>query len=119
MATVPQSLGVNELGTVGETPILANLNATPRQIDVVIAGSQGVLAKGSLMSLDTDTGKYVFHDGTKNIAGYLNEAVDTTAGDVKFYICFNADVIATSLVSGTTINLGFDITSHLNIKEAL
>jgi len=119
MATEPQNLGVTELGTVEDTTILANLNYPPREKDITIAGSQGILAKGTLMSLDTETGKYVKWDATKDMAGYLNEAIDTTDGDVLFYLCFGTDVIASALVGGSTINVGLDSVSHLNIKEAL
>lgn len=111
-----QDFGVDTLGTISDDSIFTSTRP-PRTIDVTVASGQGVLAKGTLMSKDTD-GKYIKHDATKDIAGFLNEAVDTTT-DAKAYLCFDADVSIAALFSASTINAGFDHVSLLNIQETV
>ena len=112
-----QDFGVTNLGTINDDSIFTSARV-PRTIDITVTSGQGVLAKGTLMSKDTN-GEYIIHDGTKDIAGFLNEAVDATSESVKTYLCFDADVSYAALYSATAINVGFDHPSLLNIQETL
>ena len=113
---MPQDFGLTEMGTISNDSIFTSTRH-PRTIDITISSGQGVLAKGTLMSKDTN-GKYIKHDATKDIAGFLLEAVDTTT-EAKAYLCFDADVSIAALFSASTINAGFDHVSLLNIQETL
>lgn len=112
-------LGLTTLGTLDGEELLSSAVWAPRTRDIVVLLGEGALAKGTLMMLDpNNTGKYVKHTGAANIQGYLNEAVDATSADVKTYLCFDAEVNLSEMVSASTITAGFDATSLLNIKEA-
>ncbi len=110
------SFGLEELGTVSSTNIFASTR-NPRQIDIVIAGYQGVLAKGTLLH-KADDGKYEVYDGTKAMAGVLNEEFDTTDGDVTAYLLFDCDLDVIAIDAATTINVGYDKDSLINFMEA-
>ena len=119
MADAIRNYGVTDLETVASTEPMASVVWPPRTIDIVVASGQGTCPKGQLLSLDTGTGKYVKWNGTLDIAGYLNEAIDATSGDVKTELLFDTEVLLSELTGGSTISVGFQHVPQLNIKEAL
>lgn len=110
------SFGINDLGTVYSNSIFASTR-NPRQIDIVINGSQGVLPKGTILQ-KADDGKYVIYDGTKAMAGVLNEEFDTTNGDVTAYMLFDCDLDIIAIDAATTISVGFNKDSLINFIGA-
>lgn len=110
------SFGINDLGNVSSKNIFASTR-NPRQIDIVIAGSQGVLSAGTLLQ-KADDGKYVKYDGTKAMAGVLNEEFDTTDGDVTAYLLFDCDLDLIAVDAATTVSVGYNKDSLINFTEA-
>lgn len=117
MSTVPQDFGVTDLGDVTNESILSNIAWDPKNRFVTVAGSQGVLKAGTLLM--DNGGKAYEWDGSYDVIGYLNEAVDTTDGDVLSSVYFDAEINKAALFAATIINTGFYPDSLLNIKEAL
>jgi hypothetical protein len=117
MADAVESYGVSTLGTIESKEFVMSMGT--RQIDITVkkVSTGEVIPKGTLMSKDTD-GTYIKHNGTKDIAGVLNEDVDTTGGDVKTYLLFDCDVDLAKVFSQTAISAGFNSSSLINIMEA-
>jgi hypothetical protein len=112
-----ENLGVTSLGFETYPSIYASAR-DGRQINIILKGNQGILPIGTLLMKDSVTGKYIVWDNTTDIAGVLNEEFDTTAGDVKAYLVFDVDLTSTALFAASTINIGFNNKSMINIVGA-
>lgn len=110
------SLGVTTLETSPVDELLASLTTAPRQFDIVVKSGQGVCPRGQMMSKEVATGKYLKHDGTLALAGVLVDGVDATSADQKATVFFGGDFNKIALFSSTTINIGLDTASQINIK---
>jgi uncharacterized protein YcfJ len=113
---MPLDYGMTELGTVSDDNFVTSIRPG-RQVDIVVKSGVGVLKKGTILQLDSGSGKYVKHTGTAAKAGILNEEVDATSADVKTYMIFDVDVDIAKVFSATTISVGFDSGALLNIME--
>lgn len=110
-----QFLGVSDLDAMSANDLLASVRPA-RTLDIVVKSGEGVLARGTIMSLEVATGKYKQWNGTVAKAGILGDDIDATSADVKTYLLFDIDVNSIAVFGLTTVNIGFDQASLINFK---
>lgn len=120
MAENYENYGLTHLGTVE----MLDIFASPRQgreLWIVVKGGQGTLKRGTMLMLDSETGKYVEYDGTTTFAGVLTQEADTGASDaatdVKTFMKFDCDLSIPALFATTDLAAGYYKDSGIILRE--
>lgn len=116
MAKIPQSYGLTTLGSCEPEQIFASARL-PREIDVTVAQSGGILKRGTLMQKKSGDDTYEIWDGSQDMAGVLGNDVDATNGDINTFLMFDCDLLDIGIEAATTIVTGFDRNSLINIMS--